>query len=56
MLDTFLTIAATAGEIGTVTTAFLYESGFISIELIADNGKKYTLTYGKAVEKSDGNP
>lgn len=44
MLDTFISLAATAGEIGTVTAASLYPSGFISIDVEQD-GKTYALTY-----------
>ncbi len=45
MLDTFVSLAVTAGTIGKVTAASLYPSGFIAIEVIAEDGKPYTLTY-----------
>ena len=45
MLNTFLNLAAVAGEIGTVTAAALYPSGLISIELIAEDGTPHSLTY-----------
>lgn len=53
MLDTFINLAATAGEIGKVTTASLYPNGLIVIE-VEEDGKPYALTYS-AVAEGEGN-
>lgn len=50
MLNTFLNLAATAGEIGTVTAAALHPDGFISIELVAEDGTPHTLTYHRTIQ------
>ena len=50
MLNVFLNLAATAGEIGTVTAAALSPNGFISIELIAEDGTLHTLTYHRTAQ------
>lgn len=46
MLDTFINLAATAGTLGKVTAASLYENGLIVIEVEEDE-KCYTLTYNE---------
>lgn len=50
MLNTFLNLAATAGEIGTVTSALLYPSGYISIDITGEDGKLYNLTFTPLLE------
>ena len=50
MLDTFISLAATAGEIGKVTAASLYPNGLIVIEVKQD-GKPHTLTYNAVAQE-----
>ena len=49
MLDTFVSLAVTAGTIGKVTAASLYPNGLIVIE-VEEDGKPYTLTYHAVAE------
>lgn len=52
MLDTFISLAATAGEIGKVTSASLYPNGLIVID-VEEDGKPYSLTYRAVADGED---
>lgn len=45
MLDAFIVLAEAAGEIGRVTSAHLYETGFVCIDVVTADGKSFSLTY-----------
>jgi hypothetical protein len=45
MLDAFIKLAEAAGKIGRVTSAHLYETGFICIDIVLTDGKCFSLSY-----------
>lgn len=55
MYEKFRKLCALADNIGTVTSAMMYESGFMNIEGKLDDGKKFTLSMNIEEEEKDGN-
>lgn len=47
MINCFLNLVATAGEIGSVTEAHLYNSRFVSINILMDGKEQCTITFTK---------
>lgn len=55
MMLNFTKLLAVAAEAGTVTSAMLYDSGFVSIDGETQEGKKFTITMSIKEEEKDGN-
>ena len=55
MSEVFEALLHLAGGVGTVTSAMMYNNGFITIEGKTGDGKKYSVTLSIEEEKNDGN-
>lgn len=55
MFEKFKKLCALADNIGTVTQAMMYESGFMTIEGELHDGTKFNLTLSIKEEETDGN-
>ena len=54
MIGIFAKLCALGGEVGTVTSAMMYDSGFMTITGETKEGKHFTITINVEEEKNDG--
>ena len=54
MMKNFVKLLAVAAEAGTVTSAMLYKSGFITIDGKTEEGKDFSITMSIKEEENDG--
>lgn len=52
-LGTFVDLCAVCAQVGTVTSAMLYDSGFVAIDGITKEGKKFSITMSIKEEDKD---
>lgn len=55
MFEKFKKLCALADNIGTVTSAMMYESGFMTVEGKLHNGNDFTINLTIKEEEKDGN-
>ncbi len=55
MFEVFKKLTRVAEEVGTVNSAMMYESGFITVDGKTKDGKKFSLTLSIKEEEKNGN-
>lgn len=55
MTEIFEALLHLAGGVGTVTSAMMYDSGFMTVEGKTAEGKKFSVTLNIMEDKKDGN-
>ena len=55
MMKYFVDLLVTANNAGIVTSAMMYESGFITIDGKTEEGKNFSITMSVKEEEKDGN-
>lgn len=55
MSDILCRLIGLCNEVGTVTSAMMYDNGFITIDGKTNDGKKFSITMSVMEEDKDGN-
>ena len=55
MSDILCRLIGLGNEVGTVVTALMYDSGFMTVEGTTNDGKKFSITLSIKEEETDGN-
>ena len=55
MFEVFKKLTCVAEEVGTVSSAMMYESGFITVDGKTKDGKKFAITLTIKEEEENGN-